>query len=148
MTDITNTTRITQVTTVFVPVADQARALEFYIDKLGFEKRSDFAYGGGRWIEVCPKGSTYAIALVPRTEGQPVGGDQTYCALTTTDIKADHALLKARGVEVDAEIGRKGTSRPGLFSLEVNIDDPMPAQFSFRDLDGNRFLIVEPPLTP
>jgi catechol 2,3-dioxygenase-like lactoylglutathione lyase family enzyme len=48
-----NRTCIGQVATVFVPVADQDRALRFYIDKLGFKKRADFAYGNGsRWIEM------------------------------------------------------------------------------------------------
>ena len=48
-------TRISQVGTVFVPVADQDRALEFYLGKLGFETRTDTAYGeGDRWIEVAP----------------------------------------------------------------------------------------------
>jgi hypothetical protein len=47
MTDPANTTRIRQVGTVFVPVADQDRALKFYLDKLGFEKRADFPYGEG-----------------------------------------------------------------------------------------------------
>lgn len=58
MTDSANKTRITQVGTVFVPVADQDRALEFYLSKLGFEKRADFPYGeGSRWIEVAPPGA-------------------------------------------------------------------------------------------
>jgi catechol 2,3-dioxygenase-like lactoylglutathione lyase family enzyme len=51
--DARQTTRVNQVGTVLVPVADQQRALEFYVGKLGFEKRADFRYGeGGRWIEV------------------------------------------------------------------------------------------------
>lgn len=58
MNDTASTTRITQVGTVFVPVTDQDRALEFYLDKLGFEKRGDFEYGdGSRWVEVAPPGS-------------------------------------------------------------------------------------------
>lgn len=93
---------------------------------------------------MAPPGSTNAIALVAGTEGNPARGDQTYCAFATKDIEADHASLRARGVDVDAQIGRKGTSRPGLVSLEVIVEDPMPPQFFFRDIDGNRFLIVEP----
>jgi catechol 2,3-dioxygenase-like lactoylglutathione lyase family enzyme len=143
MTDTTTTTRITQVATVFVPVADQDRALAFYLDKLGFEKRADFPYGeGSRWIEVAPPGSANAIALVPPSEGRSAGGDAAHCALATEDIEADHATLRARGVDVDAEIARTGTSRPGLVSLDATITDPVPAQFFFRDSDGNRFLIV------
>jgi catechol 2,3-dioxygenase-like lactoylglutathione lyase family enzyme len=138
-------TRISQVGTVFVPVSDQNRALNFYIDKLGFEKRSDFTYAGGnRWVEVAPAGSSNTIALVPPGEGRIDGIEQTRCAFATDDIEADHAALKANGVDVDAEIARKGTQRLGLASKDVTIKDPVPAQFFFRDPDGNRFLIVQP----
>jgi catechol 2,3-dioxygenase-like lactoylglutathione lyase family enzyme len=140
-----NMTHISQVGTVFVPVSDQDRALTFYLDKLGFEKRGDFSYGGGhRWVEVAPPGSTNAIALVPSTEGESGGGDVVRCAFATKDIEADHAAFRARGVDVDAEIARKGTSRPGLVSTDVTVVDPVPAQVCFRDIDGNRFLIVQP----
>jgi catechol 2,3-dioxygenase-like lactoylglutathione lyase family enzyme len=138
-------TNISQVGTVFVPVVDQERSLRFYVDKLGFEKRVDFVYGGAhRWIEVAPPGSAIAIALVPATEGAPMAGDQAHCAFATTDIEADHDTLRSRGVDVDEGIGRAGTSRPGLLSIDVTVADPMPPQFFFRDPDGNRFLIVEP----
>ena len=135
---------ISQVATLFVPVADQDRALKFYVDKLGFEKRADFQYGGGnRWIEIAPPGSAIGFALVPPSEGKSAGGDETRCALATKDIEAEHATLRARGVDVDAEIARKGKHRPGLISVEATIADPVPAQFFFRDVDGNRFLVVE-----
>jgi len=145
MTDTAKKTGITQVGTVFVPVTDQERALAFYIDKLGFEKRADFSYGeGSRWIEVGPPGTANTISLVPPSEGTSVGGDETRCAFATVDIEGDHATLRDRGVEVDAEIARKGKSRPGLISLEATIRNPVPAQFFFRDPDGNRFLLVQP----
>jgi catechol 2,3-dioxygenase-like lactoylglutathione lyase family enzyme len=130
---------------VFVPVTDQDRALEFYLDRLGFEKRADFSYGeGSRWIEVAPPGSVIAIALVPPSEGEYAGGDEAHCAFASEDIEADHATLRARGVDVDAEIARTGTPRSGLVSTEVSVPDPVPPQFFFRDADGNRFLIVQP----
>ena len=138
-------TSIHEVATVFVPVADQERALKFYVEKLGFEKRADFGYGEGRrWIEVAPRGGANAIALVPPGEGRAPGGDETRCAFTTDDIESDHARLRARGVEVDPEVARRGKRRPGLFSVEASIKDPVPPQFFFRDSEGNRFLIVEP----
>lgn len=145
MPDTPNPTRISQVGTVFVPVSDQDRALEFYLDKLGFEKRADRPYGeGGRWVEVAPPGSAIAIALVPPCEGEPAAGDQAHCAFATQDIESDHATLEARGVDVDAEIARSGKRRSGLVSLEATVADPVPPQFFFRDVDGNRFLIVQP----
>jgi hypothetical protein len=45
---------------------------------------------------------------------------------------------------VDAEIAGKGRPRSGLVSTQATVPDPVPAQFFFRDGDGNRFLIVEP----
>jgi catechol 2,3-dioxygenase-like lactoylglutathione lyase family enzyme len=139
-----NTTHIVQVSTVFVPVKDQDRALEFYVNTLGFEKRSDFTYGGGnRWVELAPAGSINAIALVPLGEGKSIGSDKTHCAFGTRNIEADHATLLANGVDIDATIARKGTTRAGLISTDVTITDPVPAQFCFRDPDGNRFLIVQ-----
>jgi catechol 2,3-dioxygenase-like lactoylglutathione lyase family enzyme len=146
MTDTARTTRINQVGTVFVPVSDQERALEFYLRTLGFEKRADFRYGDDahRWIEVAPPGSPNTISLVPASEGASAAGDEAYCAFATEDIEGDHAALRAAGVDVDRQIARAGTSRTGLISTSVTVANPVPSQFFFRDPDGNRFLIVQP----
>jgi catechol 2,3-dioxygenase-like lactoylglutathione lyase family enzyme len=128
MTETTSSMRITQVGTVIVPVSDQDRALEFYVGKLGFEKRADTPFGrGDRWVEVAPSGAATTLALIPPPEGDPVGID-THVAFSTEDIDADHASLRANGVDMDAEVMRMG--------------DPVPPMFFFNDLDGNRFLIV------
>jgi len=49
---------ITGIHTVGVPVTDQDRAVEFYVDTLGLERRMDIPLEqfGGRWIEVAPPG--------------------------------------------------------------------------------------------
>jgi catechol 2,3-dioxygenase-like lactoylglutathione lyase family enzyme len=134
--------RINQVGTVFVPVTDQNRSLSFYVDKLGFEKRFDFPYGAGRWLEVAPPGSTHRVALVPLSEGEADSGGRTHCAFETRSVEETHAALRKAGVEV-SEIASKGGKRTGLFSDAVSILDPVPPQFFFRDQDGNQFLIVE-----
>jgi catechol 2,3-dioxygenase-like lactoylglutathione lyase family enzyme len=55
MSEGTRATTVTQVGTVMLPVADQDRAIEFYTEKLGFEKRADTPFGNGdRWVEVAP----------------------------------------------------------------------------------------------
>ena len=138
-------TRISQVGTVFVPVADQDRALEFYVGTLGFEKRGDFPYGeGSRWVEVAPPGSAIAIALVPASEGGAPGGDETYCALSTDDIDATHEALRARGVAVDPDVARDGRPRQLLYDTGRRMGNAtVPPMFFFRDVDGNRFLMVE-----
>lgn len=116
-------TRITGVEAVALPVADQDRAVEFYLGQLGFEKRRDIALGPGvRWVEVAPPGAVTTIALVPPR--MPTG-----VRLATQDAQADHASLRARGIDADPDIMRMG--------------GPTPAMFSFRDPDGNSLLIVE-----
>jgi catechol 2,3-dioxygenase-like lactoylglutathione lyase family enzyme len=128
MTDTETRLHITQVGTVGVPVKDQDRALEFYLDKLGFEKRMDVPYGKGeRWVEVAPSGAATTIALVRARAGEPTGID-TQVRLTTRDAEADHADLRASGVDADPEIIRY----------------PVP-MFVLRDLDGNQLRIVERP---
>ncbi len=129
MTDIATKTQITQIGTVMVPVSDQDRAIEFYTEKLSFEKRADIPFGhGDRWVEVAPAGAATTVALVPPREGEPVG-IETRIGFTTTDVDADHARLQAQGVDVDDAVMRMG--------------DPVPPMVFFRDPDGNKFMIVE-----
>lgn len=119
--------------------------LAFYVEVLGLEKRADFPYGdGSRWIEVAPPGSANAIALVPPSEGDSVGGDRTVCAFATRDIAGLHADLRAKGVDVDEEIASTGKRRSGLFSKQASVPDPVPPQFFLRDPDGNQFRVVQP----
>jgi catechol 2,3-dioxygenase-like lactoylglutathione lyase family enzyme len=129
MTQTETRTHVTQVGTVIVPVSDQDRALEFYLDKLGFEKRVDTPFGeSDRWLEVAPPGAATTIAIVPPREGEPTGVE-TRVALSSKDIEADHASLRARGVDADPEVSRMG--------------DPVPPMFFFRDPDGNTFFVIE-----
>ena len=134
---------VSEVGTVFVPVSDQDRAIEFYVDRLGFEKRSDFLYGGDkRWVEVAPRDSAVALALVPPAEGTAAPTTAARCALATNDIDGFVARLRQDGVEVE-EVGRAGSNRRGLLSADVVVADPFPPQCCFCDPDGNRFLLVQ-----
>jgi catechol 2,3-dioxygenase-like lactoylglutathione lyase family enzyme len=121
-------TTIGDVLTIGVPVSDQDRALQFYLDRLGFEKRRDVPVPqfGGRWIEVAPAGATVTIALVPARDQAPAGV-QTGIRLKTADAAAVHSELQERGVEV-GELLRW----PGV-----------PPMFVVNDQDGNSLEIVE-----
>ena len=120
-------TSITHVGTVIVPVSDQGRALEFWLDTLGFEKRLDGQLGDGdRWLEVGPPGGATTIALVASPEE---AGSATEVSFATADTEADHVELRGQGVDADEEIIRMG--------------DYVPPMFTFRDPDGNRFRVVE-----
>ena len=122
-------TRVSQVGTVGIPVADQDRALAFYSHQLGFETRMDASYEGGRWVEVAPPGAATSVALVQSRDGYAPGVD-TGIRLSTDDAAADHATLRARGVQVGDMIPY-----------------PVP-MFLFQDVDGNTLIIVERPAEP
>lgn len=128
MAETDTSTRISQVGTVMVPVSDQDRAIAFYTEKLGFELRSDTPFGNGdRWVEVAPAGAATTVALVTPREGQSAGVESGV-AFSTSDIDADHAQLRERGVQCD-DVMRMG--------------DPVPPMFFFRDQDSNNLLIVQ-----
>ena len=123
-------TRVSKLANVIVPVADQDRALQFYTEALGLEKRVDVPFGdGGRWIEVVPSGADTAIAICPPGPTVTAGGKDTGISLQTDDIDSYHAQLKHRGVDVDAEVSRFGDAIPPLFWL--------------RDPKGNTLIVVE-----
>jgi catechol 2,3-dioxygenase-like lactoylglutathione lyase family enzyme len=124
------TSRIREINLVMVAVSDQDRSIEFYVNALGFEKRTDVPFGGSyRWVEVYPPQGTTGIALAPPRAGEDVTPSWTGISLTTDDIDETHAQLKAAGVDVDAEVSRMG--------------DPVPPMFWFRDPDGHTLMVVE-----
>ncbi len=122
--------RVSKLANVIIPVADQDRALQFYTESLGLEKRADVPFGdGNRWIEVAPSGADTPIAICPPGPNVTAGGKDTGISLLTDDIDAFHGQLKGRGVDVDAEISRFG--------------DAVPPLFWFRDPEGNTLMVVE-----
>jgi catechol 2,3-dioxygenase-like lactoylglutathione lyase family enzyme len=125
-------TRVNKISTVVIPVADQKRAIEFYTQKLGFEKRTDVPFGpeeGFRWVEVAPVGAVTTIAVVPPPPGGSTGNRETGIGLQTDDIDAYHAELNSNGVDVDPEVSRMG--------------DPVPPLFWLRDPEGNTLMVVQ-----
>ena len=122
-------TGIRTISLVCGPTPDQDKAIAFY-ESLGFEKRTDEAFGGGyRWVEVYPPEGGTGIALAPPPEGSELVPAETGITLTTTDIDATFAQFQARGVDVDAEVSRMG--------------EPGPPMFWFRDTTGHRLMVVE-----
>ena len=131
MSTVTSNLKLTKVGRVCVTVADADRAIDFYVGTLGFAKVVDVPMGEGmRWVEVSLPGTETTIALAPPPQGQSAGGSQTGICLDTTDVDADHAALKAAGVDVDDEVTRWG--------------GPVPPMFWLRDPDGNSLIVVRP----
>ena len=66
MSNLKTKLKIDTVGRVCVTVGDTDRAIDFYVDTLGFEKVVDVPMGPDmRWVEVAPKGSATTIALAP-----------------------------------------------------------------------------------
>jgi catechol 2,3-dioxygenase-like lactoylglutathione lyase family enzyme len=131
MSKVVSRLNLTQVGRVCVTVADTDRAIDFYVEKLGFEKVVDIPMGpDARWVEVALPGTVTTIALAPPPEGRPVEGGQTGICIDSSDVDADHAALKAAGVDVDDEVSRYG--------------GPVPPMFWLRDPDGNSLIVVQP----
>lgn len=122
-------TSVTKIATIVIPVADQDKMVDFYVDKLGFDKRVDIPFGNGyRWVEVAPGDAVTSIALAPPPEGRATGNHETGIGLHTDDIDGYHAELKAAGVDVDADVSRMG--------------GPVPPLFWLRDPEGNTLMVT------
>ena len=125
----TATGQVSTISLVIIPSTDQDKSIDFYVNSLGFEKRTDVPFGGDyRWVEVYPPEGTTGIALAPPRPQDPTAV-QTGITLTTGDIDATFANFKERGVDTDEEVSRMG--------------DPVPPMFWFRDPDGNTLMVVQ-----
>lgn len=82
-------------TTVFV--SDQDKAMDFYVNKLGFAKVNDVTQQGYRWLEVAPPGAQTSVVLSLPMEGHEAGKSSLH--LNTDDIKGLHQQWTAKGVE-------------------------------------------------
>jgi catechol 2,3-dioxygenase-like lactoylglutathione lyase family enzyme len=118
-------TRIaTRITSISQQVADQDRALAFYVDVLGCQVRADMEiWPGARWVEVVPPGSDVGIALLTAESGLPIG-----VRFGTDDADAAHASLTAAGARVGEEV------------LRLDFAPPM---FTFSDPDNNLLILIE-----
>ncbi len=91
-----------------VYVDDQAKALHFYTEVLGFAKKSDFSNGPYRWLTVAspeePAGTELQLALNNNPAGKAYQEaifqqGQPAANFFTDDIKGDYERIKARGAE-------------------------------------------------
>ena len=83
-----------------IPVRDQDRALEFYVDTLGFTLVTDQPMGPGqRWVEVRPPKGGTGLALYTAPGHEDRIGTFTGLSLECDDVHKTHAELTAKGVE-------------------------------------------------
>jgi len=95
---------ITHIQLFSLPVSNQDRSRDFYVDLLGFELISDVQMGPGmRWLQVGLPGSATSITLVTWFPTMPAGSVKGI-VLETDDLEGDIAVLKSRGVLIEGEI--------------------------------------------
>jgi catechol 2,3-dioxygenase-like lactoylglutathione lyase family enzyme len=122
---------------VTVYVSDQDRALAFYTEKLGLQKRVDHAGPEGRFLTVAPGDESVEILLWPGNPGQGRAFDGLEPGtlagpifLESDDLYVEFEGLRSRGVTF------------------VDPAEPMPYAFGVRltalDPDGNRIALRQP----
>ena len=95
-----------KLTTVYVD--DQAKALKFYTEVLGFTKKADFSQGAYRWRTVVSPEEPDGIELQLALNNNPAAAayqqamfqqGQPAVMFFTDDIKGDYERIKSRGAE-------------------------------------------------
>src|SRR2546427_2808533 len=98
---------IEKLTHVPIVVSDQEKALKFYTEVLGFEKRADYQNPGSpRWLTVAPKGTDVEMILFegkykldPRAPPEAGSGGK-HLGVKKNECRQDAANLHAPGREV------------------------------------------------
>jgi catechol 2,3-dioxygenase-like lactoylglutathione lyase family enzyme len=94
------------ITSVFVD--DQAKALAFYTEKLGFIKKTDEPAGSARWLTVVSPAHPDGVELLLEPDGHPaaapfknalVADGIPFTQFAVDDVHAEVERLKALGVE-------------------------------------------------
>ncbi len=93
-------------TSVFVD--DQAKALAFYTEKLGFTKKTDEPAGEYRWLTVVSPADPDGVELLLEPDGHPAAGPFKealvadgipFTQFAVDDVYAETERLKGLGVE-------------------------------------------------
>ncbi len=123
---------------VVLPVRDQQRAKDFYVQRAGFTCTADSSPAEGfRVVQVTPPGSACGVALMANPEA---AGSVQGLHLVVDDVEQAAHELRQGGVEVsDVFHFDGGGQRPG--------PDPERRSYNsfcaFEDPDGNGWLVQE-----
>jgi predicted enzyme related to lactoylglutathione lyase len=119
---------ITKASTAGIYVSDQDQALDFYTNKLGFEKLTDEPMeSDAHWIEVAPAGAQTRLVLYTPPGQEDRIGTFSNVIFSCDDMNGTYQELKGRGVE---------------FS-ENPSEQPWGIWAQFKDPDGNEFGLIE-----
>jgi predicted enzyme related to lactoylglutathione lyase len=127
-----------RVAQISIVVSNKAKALEFYTEKVGFEKKTDFTGPGGyRYVTVGPKGQEFELALwevgsaTDPTQQESskhwAPGSNPPVVVYVDDCKVAHQELHGRGVEFP----------------QPPMEHPWGTVATFQDPDGNLFSLSQ-----
>lgn len=124
---------------VVIMVSDQARAVKFYAEKVGFDIRLNVPFFGGKWIEIAPKDSESTLSIMePNPQlmtpeeleiARKNIGRNTGVWFYTSNIQSTYEDLKSKGVDITKPEKQEWG---GIMSL-------------VKDLDGNIFTLLSSP---
>ena len=95
-----------------VLVDDQDKALDFYTEKLGFEKKTEIPAGEYRWLTVCSPAHPEGPELVLEPDNHPAAGvfkealvedGIPFASFAVDDARAEYERLSAAGVRFTQE---------------------------------------------
>jgi predicted enzyme related to lactoylglutathione lyase len=112
-----------------IPVRDQDRALDFYVNQLGFAVQTDQPMGPGkRWIEIRPPKGDTGLALFTPDGHEDRIGSFTGLSFECDDVQKTYDELKAKGVE----FAKPPQAQPwGMFAI-------------LKDSEGNQIVLSTP----
>jgi catechol 2,3-dioxygenase-like lactoylglutathione lyase family enzyme len=96
-----------KITFTSILVDDQAKALAFYTDVLGFQKKADVPLGEHRWLTVVSPTAPDGVELVLEPDEHPAAKQFKaalaadgipFTSFTVDDIEAEYERLRGRGV--------------------------------------------------
>ncbi len=113
---------------VAVLVSDQDKALDFYTNTIGLEKRGDYPTPEGpRFLTVGVKGQDFELVLWPGTPGRAKLGSAVY-TIEVESCQTAFDTLKSRGVK---------------FEPPEILEFPWGSAARFQDPDGNLLQVRE-----
>ena len=117
-----------KITHVALFVKNRDESVEFYTNKVGFEKKADYnPPGSERWVTVGPKGQDLELVLLQAGTGGV--NSSSHITMSVDDCRKISAVLKSHGVQFT----REPTENPYAISA------------IFVDPDGNSFQINQFP---
>jgi predicted enzyme related to lactoylglutathione lyase len=108
-----------------LPCRDQARALAFWTEKMGFRVKTDQPMGAQRWIELSIGTSETALVLFTPEGHEDRVGTFFNGSFACDDVEATHRQLSERGVEFVSPPQKQ----------------PWGTFAKFKDPDGNQFVL-------